>query len=153
MLIVRSKLYYTASGIITLCRWPCGAQVEKGPLHIKFRRRGITQMTNVTRRNFEIKKYRLHYEPACSYGPHHPAHVLCTYPIRKISCVPIRQAAHSTDNYPEQKIRPFSSKRVTTGRSDEDTTLQRTASLPRVSRVTLFHVADVMTSRKSNVPC
>ena len=24
------KLYYTASGIITLCRWPSGAQVERG---------------------------------------------------------------------------------------------------------------------------
>jgi len=23
------KLYYTASGIITLCRWPSGAQVER----------------------------------------------------------------------------------------------------------------------------
>jgi len=26
------KLYYTASGIITLCRWPSGAQVESGLL-------------------------------------------------------------------------------------------------------------------------
>jgi len=25
----RSKLYYTASGIITICRWPSGAQVER----------------------------------------------------------------------------------------------------------------------------
>jgi len=25
----KSKLYYTASGIITLCRWPSGAQVER----------------------------------------------------------------------------------------------------------------------------
>ena len=24
------KLYYTASGIITLCRWPSGALVERG---------------------------------------------------------------------------------------------------------------------------
>ena len=35
-LIRRSKLYYTASGIITLCRWPSGAQVERGlsqPVH------------------------------------------------------------------------------------------------------------------------
>jgi len=24
------KLYYIASGIITLCRWPSGAQVERG---------------------------------------------------------------------------------------------------------------------------
>ena len=24
------KLYYTASGIVTLCRWPAGAQVETG---------------------------------------------------------------------------------------------------------------------------
>jgi len=23
-------LYYTASGIVTLCRWPSGAQVESG---------------------------------------------------------------------------------------------------------------------------
>jgi len=23
------KLYYTASGIVTLCRWPSGAQVER----------------------------------------------------------------------------------------------------------------------------
>jgi len=23
-------VYYTASGIITLCRWPSGAQVERG---------------------------------------------------------------------------------------------------------------------------
>ena len=28
MLIRRSKLYYTASGIMTLCRWPFGAQVH-----------------------------------------------------------------------------------------------------------------------------
>ena len=26
------KLYYTASGIVTLCRWPSGAQVERGVL-------------------------------------------------------------------------------------------------------------------------
>ena len=25
------KLYYTASGIVTLCRWPSGAQVQRGP--------------------------------------------------------------------------------------------------------------------------
>jgi len=25
------KLYYTASGIVTLCRWPYGAQVESAP--------------------------------------------------------------------------------------------------------------------------
>ena len=29
LIIRRSKLYYTASGIITLCRWPSGAQVER----------------------------------------------------------------------------------------------------------------------------
>ena len=28
LIIRRSKLYYTASGIITLCRWPSGAQVS-----------------------------------------------------------------------------------------------------------------------------
>ena len=30
LIIRRSKLHYTASGIITLCRWPYGAQVERG---------------------------------------------------------------------------------------------------------------------------
>ena len=30
IIISRSKLYYTASGIITLYRWPSGAQVERG---------------------------------------------------------------------------------------------------------------------------
>ena len=30
LIIRRSKLYYTASGIVTLCRWPSGAQVESG---------------------------------------------------------------------------------------------------------------------------
>ena len=31
VLIIRgSKLYYTASGIATLCRWPSGAQVGRG---------------------------------------------------------------------------------------------------------------------------
>ena len=30
IIIKRSKLYYTASDIITLCRWPSGAQVERG---------------------------------------------------------------------------------------------------------------------------
>jgi hypothetical protein len=31
VLIIRgSKLYYTASGIVTLCRWPSRAQVERG---------------------------------------------------------------------------------------------------------------------------
>ena len=30
LIIRRSNLYYTASGIITLCRWPSGAQVERG---------------------------------------------------------------------------------------------------------------------------
>jgi len=37
LIIRRSKLYYTASGIVTLCRWPSGAQVERGPsatLHV-----------------------------------------------------------------------------------------------------------------------
>ena len=36
LIIRRSKLYYTAYGIVTLCRWPSGAQVEKGlsqPVH------------------------------------------------------------------------------------------------------------------------
>jgi len=30
LIIRRSKLYYTASGIITRCRWPSGAQVGRG---------------------------------------------------------------------------------------------------------------------------
>jgi hypothetical protein len=30
LIIRRSKLYHTAPGIITLCRWPSGAQVERG---------------------------------------------------------------------------------------------------------------------------
>ena len=30
LIVRRSKLYYTASDIITLCRWPSGAQVERG---------------------------------------------------------------------------------------------------------------------------
>jgi len=30
LIIRRSNLYYTASGIVTLCRWPSGAQVESG---------------------------------------------------------------------------------------------------------------------------
>ena len=30
VLIMRSKLYYTASGIVTLCRWQSGAQVKSG---------------------------------------------------------------------------------------------------------------------------
>ena len=34
VLIVRkSKSYYTASGIIELCRWPSSAQVERGSLN------------------------------------------------------------------------------------------------------------------------
>ena len=36
LIITSSKFCYTASGIITLCRWPSGAQVEKGltqPVH------------------------------------------------------------------------------------------------------------------------
>jgi len=32
LIIRRSKFYYTASGIITLRRWPSGAQVERGLL-------------------------------------------------------------------------------------------------------------------------
>ena len=32
LIIRRSKLYYTLSGIVTLCRWPSGAQVERGLL-------------------------------------------------------------------------------------------------------------------------
>ena len=31
LIIRRSKLYYTASGVITLCRWPSGA--PDGHLH------------------------------------------------------------------------------------------------------------------------
>jgi hypothetical protein len=27
------KMYYTASGVITVCRWPSGAQVERGPVY------------------------------------------------------------------------------------------------------------------------
>ena len=37
LIIRRSKLYYTAYGIVTHCRWPSGAQVERGlifqPVH------------------------------------------------------------------------------------------------------------------------
>jgi len=29
LIIRRSELYYTASGIVTLCRWPSGAQVGR----------------------------------------------------------------------------------------------------------------------------
>ena len=29
----RSRLYYIASGIVTLSRWPSVAQVERGPAH------------------------------------------------------------------------------------------------------------------------
>jgi hypothetical protein len=29
LIVRRSELYYTAAGIITLCRWPSGAQVER----------------------------------------------------------------------------------------------------------------------------
>jgi len=32
LIIRRSKLYYTASGMVTLCRWPSRAQVERGLL-------------------------------------------------------------------------------------------------------------------------
>ena len=32
LIIRRSKLYYTASGIITLCRWPSGAHVGRAPV-------------------------------------------------------------------------------------------------------------------------
>ena len=31
LIIRRSKLYYTASGIVTPFRWPSGAQVDTGP--------------------------------------------------------------------------------------------------------------------------
>jgi len=34
LIIRRSKLYYTASGIITLCRWPSGVQVEGGNMRL-----------------------------------------------------------------------------------------------------------------------
>jgi len=30
LIIERSKFYYTASGIVTFCRWASGAQVERG---------------------------------------------------------------------------------------------------------------------------
>ena len=33
LIIRRLKLYYTASGIVTLCRWPSGAQVLSQPAH------------------------------------------------------------------------------------------------------------------------
>ena len=33
LIIRRSKLYYTASGIVTLCRWPSGARVESAQAH------------------------------------------------------------------------------------------------------------------------
>jgi len=34
VLIIRtSKLYYTVSGIITLCRWPSGAQILSELVH------------------------------------------------------------------------------------------------------------------------
>ena len=32
LIIRRSKLYYTVSGIVTLCRWPSGARVERGDI-------------------------------------------------------------------------------------------------------------------------
>jgi len=31
LIIRRLKLYYAASGIITLCRWPSVSHVERGP--------------------------------------------------------------------------------------------------------------------------
>ena len=33
LIIRRSKLYHTASSIITHCRWPSGAQVLSQPVH------------------------------------------------------------------------------------------------------------------------
>jgi len=35
-------LYYTASGIIKICRWPSGAQVERG-LHVEAYNKLITK--------------------------------------------------------------------------------------------------------------
>jgi len=32
LIIRRSKLYYTASGIVTVCRWPFDAQAPDGHL-------------------------------------------------------------------------------------------------------------------------
>jgi len=42
LIIKGSKLYYTASGIITLCRWPSGTQVERGLMY----RRKINLLKN-----------------------------------------------------------------------------------------------------------
>ena len=47
LIIRRSKLYYTASGIVTLCRWPSGAQVERG--HSKPAHRMANYKFDVTR--------------------------------------------------------------------------------------------------------
>jgi len=33
-IIRRPELYYTASGVVTVCRWPSGAQVERGLTHV-----------------------------------------------------------------------------------------------------------------------
>jgi hypothetical protein len=30
VLIIEVKLYYAESGIVTLCRWPLGAEVKRG---------------------------------------------------------------------------------------------------------------------------
>ena len=44
LIIRKSKLYYTASGIITFCRWPSGAQVERGLSPLSTRARDRCQM-------------------------------------------------------------------------------------------------------------
>ena len=46
------KLYYTTSGIVTLCRWPSGAQLERGvvqPVHPQPVHRTATYMCDDTR--------------------------------------------------------------------------------------------------------
>ena len=52
LIIRRSKLYYSASGIVTLCRWPSGAQVERGlesSLNLCTGRHAVAQLVEALR--------------------------------------------------------------------------------------------------------
>jgi hypothetical protein len=61
----RSKLYFTASGIVTLCEWPCSAPVESGPLSTGALYGRSQSVADDVKYNFDLLKMSIVFLETC----------------------------------------------------------------------------------------
>jgi len=91
LIIRRSTLYYTASGIITLCRWPSGAQVERGLsiLYVLYMFRALC----AHHQEVKIVLYSIRYRHTCRWPSGAPDGHLRPLPFFEASLLLMSQAS------------------------------------------------------------